>query len=336
MTSCSSCNLTVKGSSSYLAHAKGILAADATSGFWMIHSMPQFALPPKTGKKPTEFLYPHNAKDNGQTVLCISFNTRSQLDSIVSQLLIMRPNIYSIQVTPEVAAVSSDMANLKGKKWSKDTEQTMKIKSGNGVSFTSFVRSPKSEHKELYLEIVAPGIGSDLLVETWRRGAGDPLSSNCSFDYKVNNIDKVGLTFDDGSAFPKTSAWDYLEDHSKWAVTPEANPAASCIGDINRMASQYKRGGGTVCLFDKNVWKAMRSSIEEVEGCPRKTTGTAQHVSKKKKERKTFRGGHPHMIRVQSRQANSSMFQTNKTMSPAYAWFFILLSGFLVTSNLLL
>jgi deoxyribonuclease-2 len=280
--------VTEKGSSSYLAHAKGILAADASSGFWLVHSIPQFALPPKTTGKATEFFYPPNAKDNGQSVLCISFNSRSQLDSIASQLLVMKPNIYSSQVTPDVSIISANFVDLKNKKWSKDSEQTKQIKSSKGVSFTSFVRSPKSEHKELYLEIVAPGIGSDLLVETWRRGAGDPLPSNCTYQYKVNNIDKVELTFEDGSAFSKTSAWGYIEDHSKWAVTPESNPSVSCIGDINRMASQYKRGGGTVCLFDKTVWQAMRSSIEEVEACPRKRV---QNDSKKKKKGRKNRPG---------------------------------------------
>ena len=42
-----------------------------------------------------------------------------------------------------------------------------------------------------------------------------------------------------------------------------------CIGDINRMATQYKRGGGTVCFHNEFVWKAFRNLISSFEACPR-------------------------------------------------------------------
>ena len=41
----------------------------------------------------------------------------------------------------------------------------------------------------------------------------------------------------------------------------------TCIGDVNRMKSQFKRGGGTVCLQNDDVWKAFRDSIDEIEPC---------------------------------------------------------------------
>ena len=42
-----------------------------------------------------------------------------------------------------------------------------------------------------------------------------------------------------------------------------------CIGDINRMATQYKRGGGTVCFRNEFVWQAYRNLIGSFEACPR-------------------------------------------------------------------
>jgi len=42
-----------------------------------------------------------------------------------------------------------------------------------------------------------------------------------------------------------------------------------CIGDINRMASQDKRGGGTVCFGNLNVWKRFNEVVAETEACPK-------------------------------------------------------------------
>ena len=42
-----------------------------------------------------------------------------------------------------------------------------------------------------------------------------------------------------------------------------------CIGDINRMNTQKKRGGGTVCFQNAKAWKAFTSIIKTVEVCPK-------------------------------------------------------------------
>ena len=114
---------------------------------------------------------------------------------------------------------------------------------------------------------MAPELETDLLVETWRRGAGTPLSSNCSYEYKVNNVESVELNFAAGSSISRTSPWSYLEDHSKWAIS--VSKPLTCIGDINRMASQAKRGGGSLCFDDASVWHATSKSVHDVESCPR-------------------------------------------------------------------
>ena len=40
-----------------------------------------------------------------------------------------------------------------------------------------------------------------------------------------------------------------------------------CIGDINRMNTQKKRGGGTVCFQNAKVWKAFTGIVKLVEPC---------------------------------------------------------------------
>ena len=241
---------------------------DTQTGLWLIHSVPQFAEPATA--RGGKYSYPANGKENGQTAMCISFHTKDQLDNILKQLLCMRPNVYDIVANQEISQISTKILDLKLKRWPKQVaDSTQQISSIGGQSFTSFARNSKSQHKDLYLEIVAPGVRSDLLVESWRRGAGDPLPSNCSFKYKVNNVESVELKFQVTGATRQTSPWKYLEDHSKWAVTVAADQPAACVGDINRMASQYKRGGGSVCLHDRQVWQVMKNSIHTVEGCPK-------------------------------------------------------------------
>jgi deoxyribonuclease-2 len=237
---------------------------DGETGFWMIHTVPRFAEPVGTGK----YVYPASGKENGQTAMCISFHTPAELDNIMTQLLCIHPNVYDSSISEEISRITPKITDLISRHWPKQvSESTRQISSKNGQLFTSFARNSKSQHKELYLEVVAPGLGSDLLVETWRRGAGDPLPSNCSYKYKVNNVNMVELKFEPGSEVRETSAWEYIEDHSKWAVAMD-QPAA-CLGDINRMASQYKRGGGSLCMRNHKVWQVMKNSIHETEPCPR-------------------------------------------------------------------
>ena len=40
-----------------------------------------------------------------------------------------------------------------------------------------------------------------------------------------------------------------------------------CVGDINRMVSQKKRGGGTICLHDIGLWKSMRALVASTDPC---------------------------------------------------------------------
>lgn len=73
------------------------------------------------------------------------------------------------------------------------------------------------------------------------------MPSSCS-NYKTMNVKEV--TFDSAISFTET------KDHAKWAASPNSahrsllsNAYVTCIGDINRMTSQRKRGGGAVSTF---------------------------------------------------------------------------------------
>ena len=102
-------------------------------------------------------------------------------------------------------------------------------------------------------ELIAPNLQSAMDVETWRQGSGSPLP------YHVENVEYVtmaGIT------------WKYTADHSKWGITSPSSSTWSCVGDINRMASQGNRGGGAVCFQNSGLHKSILASIKSVAPCP--------------------------------------------------------------------
>ncbi|KAF8356465.1 hypothetical protein PRIPAC_91472 [Pristionchus pacificus] len=98
---------------------------------------------------------------------------------------------------------------------------------------------------DLWAGFVAPSYGS-LEVETWRRG--DLIPTVCNSPNPVFDAQEIKVG---GSA-----QFSYTKDHSKYGRTVDAKNKVVCIGDINRMTSQYSRGGGTVCITDADLWKA--------------------------------------------------------------------------------
>jgi deoxyribonuclease-2 len=73
-----------------------------------------------------------------------------------------------------------------------------------------------------------------LVAETW----GRPLQAAwCNAKEQVLNVKMVKLT--------ENVMWTEAEDHSKWVL---AEGKYTCFGDMNRMTSQWKRGGAFYCL----------------------------------------------------------------------------------------
>ncbi len=40
-----------------------------------------------------------------------------------------------------------------------------------------------------------------------------------------------------------------------------------CFGDINRMTSQFKRGGGATCINNEKIWKQFYSAVVSSDSC---------------------------------------------------------------------
>jgi len=64
----------------------------------------------------------------------------------------------------------------------------------------------------------------------------------------LKNIDPVNLPWD----------WAEVKDHAKWALSESG--AWICVGDINRMISQRKRGGCTIAFQDQALWAQLKKA----------------------------------------------------------------------------
>ncbi|GFR81437.1 deoxyribonuclease-2-alpha [Elysia marginata] len=256
-------------------HTKGVVAFDETSGFWLIHSVPKF--PPRQSKG---YSWPHSALDYGQSFLCVSLPLQ-ELNTVAIQLQFNQPDIYESNVPPQFYEKFPVLRQViketppQGPPWS----SVQKLTSIKNQVFVSFAKANKF-HADLYDALVAPQLKASLKVETWLRRPGTPLASNCSAKYKVLKINEIKLP--DDTDFMET------KDHAKWAVTvPESQSLAdtlakdqsvvqmssssaeyACVGDINRMDSQFHRGGGTLCIQHSGVWKAFTNAIVSYQSCP--------------------------------------------------------------------
>ncbi|RWS21211.1 plancitoxin-1-like protein, partial [Leptotrombidium deliense] len=192
--------------------------------------------------------------------------TSNEANNILLHLQTLRPNIYYSN-DAKLLKDNSGFKNLVDKVAPKESSAQRTIKSYKGQVFIAFSKNPKASG-DLYGAYIAPSLKNDLSVETWRRGAGGPLTSNCSSTYKIINVDTLEMKFKGGNIFT-TDEWLYTQDHAKWAVTTASISPFVCIADINRMESQFKRGGGSLCFNDSDVWKQFNDIIKGVEACPK-------------------------------------------------------------------
>eukprot|EP01130_Rhizamoeba_saxonica_P000805 TRINITY_DN10716_c0_g1_i1.p1 TRINITY_DN10716_c0_g1~~TRINITY_DN10716_c0_g1_i1.p1 ORF type:complete len:355 (-),score=42.31 TRINITY_DN10716_c0_g1_i1:45-1082(-) len=231
------------------AHAKGVLGFSSVDGFYLRHSIPNF---PPRGE--SSYSYPDSGTNYGQTLLCLSMST-NQLDKVAQQFLINGPEVYSYFLTGAVSKYSG-IAELVNGNFDKYTlTSALSLNTKNGMKFIDFAKS-KYWDDDLYENLVSTNLSTSLLVETW----GRPLmQSYCKPAYKYNvvNIDHVG--FDSSIVFKET------KDHAKWAISP--SKTITCIGDINRMTSQRKRGGGTTCTTDSSIYQAFKKLVVSSDSC---------------------------------------------------------------------
>ena len=284
----------------FFAHAKGTLALDKESGFWLIHSLPRFPAPASLG---ADYRFQGCLGTYGQTYMCSSIET-SSFDAVGVQLRHVGPLLYDTSAT-KPTDIDSSLTNLQKVYETFDRGQRIM----NKTIFTQNRLHNASSHYQTaatligtkgtkFLHVATEETGSKvphglwdvavpnalnnwpsgsgkwkgkgLFVETWRKGTGpsnDGKVSICaakdpSFEYNVINVGKLtaSLSKTGDSSFP------FQKDHSKWAVSEDSASAWVCIGDKNRELSQDKRGGGALCVADQRLHSIFSNAISVLGG----------------------------------------------------------------------
>jgi deoxyribonuclease-2 len=97
---------------------------------------------------------------------------------------------------------------------------------------------------------------SDILAETW----GRPIQATwCGTRYQVGNVEIV--------KYDSHFTWKRTADHSKWAVGISDGVDYNCFGDMNRMSSQWKRGGMFYCVKNADLSSSLKKMITTKSLC---------------------------------------------------------------------
>ena len=231
-----------RADSSRFGHTKGLIAFDTASktALFLLHSWPKYA-DPNAHEMPTPIY--------GQTFMCISLDiaTASKIAAQMSNN--QEPQVYLPRMPATLA--KNDALYLLTQKLDTNAAadaDVVECKSRGGLSFKMIAKN-KKWNKDFWNDLVGPTLKADMNVETWIRGKIPPtLDSDGihkTFDVKYIDLSPLGVPW----------AWPETHDHAKWGITTDSDWV--CVGDINRMISQQKRGGGTIAFQDKILWTAL-------------------------------------------------------------------------------
>jgi len=225
-------------------HTKGVIAFDSASktAFWLLHSWPKFA-DPGAAKDPTP--------KYGQTYLCLTLTIDAAREIAKQMIIHQEPQVYF----PNVANLpkSDPLYLLTQHSDSKPAgdSNVIKLKTVGGMDFMVLAKN-KEWNKDFWNDFVGPTLEDDMDDETWIRGPIPPVADSDgihkTFDIKYINLGFMGLHW----------AWPETHDHAKWGIT--LHKPWVCVGDINRMISQRKRGGGTIAFQNQILWHGLSKS----------------------------------------------------------------------------
>jgi deoxyribonuclease-2 len=224
-----------------LGHTKGVIAFDtkSDSAFWLLHSWPKYAAPALPGM-PTPMY--------GQTFLCITLDLATA-NAIAGQMPTHQepqcylPHAANLKPTDALYVLTQPL-----KPNPPASADVLDCKSKGGMAFKVLAKN-REWNQDFWNGFVGPTLGADMDVETWIRGPIPPVVDtdgiHKTFDIKFINLGPLGAHW----------AWPETQDHAKWGITTASDWI--CVGDINRMISQRKRGGGTIAFQNHILWQAL-------------------------------------------------------------------------------
>ena len=225
-----------------LGHTKGVIAFDLASNtaLWLLHSWPKFA-DPNAKQAPTPIY--------GQTYLCLSLSMDTARKIAAQMAVHQEPQVYDPRLPAGLDA--ADPLYLLTQPLNPNPQadsNVIDLATQAGMQFMVIAKN-RQWNQDFWNGLVGPTLKADMNVETWIRGPIPPVADtdgiHKTFDVKYINMGPLGAHW----------AWPETSDHAKWGIT--TTPAWICVGDINRMVSQRKRGGGTIAFQNTNLWQAL-------------------------------------------------------------------------------
>ncbi len=245
-----------------LGHSKGVIAFDTATNtaFWLLHSWPQYADPGAT-LLPTPMY--------GQTYLCMSIDLSVAGQLAAEMLTFQEPQSYlpripaSLSKSDPLYALTQPI-DLKAA----GTNTVLNVKTRGGLPFKVIAKS-RLWNQDFWSDLVGPTLKADMDDETWIRGPIPPVLDS---DHVHKTVD---LKYIDLRPLGAPWVWPETHDHAKWGITTKVDWV--CVGDINRMISQEKRGGGAIALQDQTLWSAL-SKTDFIKPPPGMTVAQAKEA----------------------------------------------------------
>jgi len=210
-------------------HNKGILLWNDNKIGWLIHSVPKY---PNKIKLDKEFKI-DDIHDNqliyGQSFTYLELDIK-ELEGILKQLKIMESNVYYTNYK-NYNNIEINNLNINNLKLDENIFHVSKNSKWN---------------KDLYDDYIRIFMNSKILCQTWMK----PGLESTEYTKNIRNI-----KWNDEISYITT------QDHSKYAINMDNYDKFVFIGDINRMESQYRRGGGGIIIKNTNLWDCFNKII---------------------------------------------------------------------------
>eukprot|EP01097_Dermamoeba_algensis_P006356 TRINITY_DN3983_c0_g1_i1.p1 TRINITY_DN3983_c0_g1~~TRINITY_DN3983_c0_g1_i1.p1 ORF type:complete len:365 (+),score=30.75 TRINITY_DN3983_c0_g1_i1:120-1214(+) len=237
------------------AHAKGVMGFDQNGAFWLIHSVPRFPAGPSAASSPD--IEP-GQRIYGQSMICISLSGDQVEGLVAKNLNSFEANFYESSFPASISSLYPNLYAVANDKAGTRAVTSFFNLTSHGVPFFHFAKNAKWG-LDLYADMVSPYFGEALMVETWMRPREASFYPPRS-KYEVVNVNSVNFP-----SLPDSYGWPETSDHSKWAISTFPSGGLFCIGDINKQESQTKRGGGTMCALNCNIYSAFASMVKQVD-----------------------------------------------------------------------
>ena len=239
-------------------HTKGVIGANASGGCLLSHTLPKFPLL-------TVPAYAYSGSTiYAQHFFCVSLGV-DDVEAAAAGVQHADPHIYG-SVVPSGTLASQYptlTALVAGARTAGSAKVTLRSTAGNVFSY--YVKSG-TFNGDLWEDVVQPGLGVNMFVETWRRPP--VMETYCAppYAYASINVDTMRYITAEGAE----QTYRYTQDHSKLgvAINTTAQSQWLCVADNNRMTSQWARGGGAVCLRHAPLYQAILDMVVSVDGCP--------------------------------------------------------------------